>query len=259
MPAIFAHKLFATKIIVELPLELQQIINFNIDEYYLGALGPDPLYFYGFTKGLPLTKKADQLHRQAAKKIKFSKDNRNDNYLAFLFGYITHFTLDKNVHQYIYKIEKEYSHVKLEREFEYVLMSKENIKLRPNYFYQHIKLRENLVNEIASIDELTNKEVKKAYKDTRFITKYAYNVNKMIRFVVSLVMHLTGTYQNNKDMLLSDKIDPIDTEPLNRILELWKISLAEAIINVKSLYTYLQNGTKLNENFNYNFEGEYDD
>ena len=72
-------------------------------------------------------------------------------------------------------------------------------------------------------------------------------------------MKLTKTYENNKDMLLSKDLDILYNEPLQEIYKLWQQSKNEIVVNINNFYDYLFKDLPLNDNFNYNFEGEYHD
>lgn len=258
MPAIYAHKLIASETINKYYNEVNEIINNNLNAYQIGSLGPDPLYFYGFTKGLPKTNKADIVHRTTAKEL-FKKALYKDYELAYLFGFITHFTLDKNVHKYIHQVENKYSHIKLERELEYYLLKTNNINIKHYNFYEHINLDSNFLYIAKNLLNEDDKVIIDAYKDTKFIVKYAYNISKPTRFLVNVVMKLTKIYENNKDMLLSKDLDILYNEPLQEIYKLWQQSKNEIVVNINNFYDYLFKDLPLNDNFNYNFEGEYHD
>lgn len=258
MPAIFAHKLLATEVITKVNKDIQKVINSNFKSYLAGTLGPDPFYFYGFYKGLPLTNKADLIHRIPAT-LFFDVKIKNDKELAFILGLITHYTLDKNVHNHIHKIENEYSHVRLERELEYLLLKKNNIEPNNYNFYEHINIDTDLLAFLSELFKIPIKKVKKAYKDTKIIIKYAYSQNKFIKALVKIIMKISFTYKNNKDMLLSTDILKEDKKQLEIILKLWEESKEEVIININNYYAYLKEKEQLSENFYYNFEGEEDD
>ena len=104
MPAIFAHKLLAEIVKNDYDNNVSKIISKNYQNYLTGSLGPDPLYFYGFMKKLPLTNKANNVHRTYGK-IFFNHKVSEEKELAYMFGMISHFTLDKNVHKYIHMLE----------------------------------------------------------------------------------------------------------------------------------------------------------
>ena len=258
MPAIFAHKLLATEVIDKINNDIQNVIKSNFRSYLAGTLGPDLFYFYGFYKGLPLTSKANLIHRTKAY-LFFDVKIKDDKELAFILGLITHYTLDKNVHKYIHKIENEFSHVRLERELEYLLLKENKINLNEYNFYEHICIDTDLLPFLYELFEIPEKKIKKAYKNTKLIIKYAYNQNKFIKTLVKIIMKISFTYKNNKDMLLSTDILKEDKKQLEIILKLWEESKEETIININNYYAYLKEKEQLSENFNYNFEGEEDD
>lgn len=253
MPAIFAHKLIAKITLFDYPEKIKKIIHNYKEVYYSGTLGPDPLYFYGFMKKLPLTAKADEIHRTSGNNL-FAEKANNEEYLSFMFGFITHYTLDKNIHKYVHQIENEFSHVKLERKLEYLLLKNNQIDYNSYNFNKHIILPKNIVNEVARLLKIDSKTANKAYKDTNFIIKYAYNLKK--RKLVNIVMKLTKTYEKNKNMLFDITLDPLYQKKLETIYDIWLESIDEIVVNVNNYYDYIYENKPLNSNFNYNFEGE---
>ena len=258
MPAIFAHKLLAEIVKNDYDVNVCEIISKYYQNYLTGSLGPDPLYFYGFTKKLPFTAKADDIHRTYGK-IFFNHKISEEKELAYLFGMITHFTLDKNVHKYIHKIENEYSHVKLESELEYLLLRNNHIDYLKYDFSKHILIDNELIVFVSKLFNIQLNLVKKIYSDTNLIVKFSYSQNKIIRKIINIIMKITNNYDDYKDMLLSNQLDDNYQEPLDIIYNLWLNSVEEVIINVNNYYNFIIDKEELNENFNFNFEGEEDE
>src|SRR5688572_10618717 len=85
---------------------------------YLGALGPDALYYYRFG-GSPAEKIAETLHgsegedtfrlpKELAKKIVQLPPDERDPLWAFLIGYLTHCIVDSIFHPVIYYLTGDY-------------------------------------------------------------------------------------------------------------------------------------------------------
>lgn len=111
MPAIYSHYLFTSSLLDEIPYKL----NDNQKKLFIiGAQGSDPLYFYG--QVLPRENKekvnfyASRLHHQDPSNfISFYIDYANkqdkklkDDLFSYLYGYISHYTLDRNMHPYVF-------------------------------------------------------------------------------------------------------------------------------------------------------------
>ena len=107
MPAAYAHQSMALEVLNILDEDIKVIINRHLLNYLVGALGPDPLYYYNPLKGLPLYKKADLVHAMSMKEIFNLNKSPSEGYLAYILGLICHFTLDTKTHEYIYQIEKQ--------------------------------------------------------------------------------------------------------------------------------------------------------
>lgn len=110
MPAVYTHYLFTSSLIEELPYK------FNIEQqrlFLIGAQGSDPLYFYGQVLSRSNKKSvnhfASKLHHQDTSSfISFYIEEANkekefkDDLYAYLYGYISHYTLDRNIHPYVF-------------------------------------------------------------------------------------------------------------------------------------------------------------
>ena len=81
----------------------------------------------------------------------------------------------------------------------------------------------------------------------------------LVNKIVNIIMKITNNYDDYKDMLLSNQLNENYKEPLDVIYDLWLNSVEETIINVNNYYNFVLNKEKLNENFNFNFEGEEDE
>ncbi|MEG2542764.1 MAG: zinc dependent phospholipase C family protein [Christensenellaceae bacterium] len=110
MPAILTHIITADKVLekIENP-RMKKIITENIDAYYSGSQGGDYFYLYKYYSvwvGTRMKLFGWALHYARTQKFfcecaKYIKQNENDKMLAYLYGYITHYCLDKLLHPYV--------------------------------------------------------------------------------------------------------------------------------------------------------------
>lgn len=105
MPTTYAHWRFGAKCIEKMPKNLQTIIHENRDIYNLGVHGPDILFYDLFNS--KVTKYGDQMHNIPAgeffakcKKV-FNTHEEKAQMLAYIMGFLTHFTLDSTCHGYV--------------------------------------------------------------------------------------------------------------------------------------------------------------
>ena len=112
MPTTYAHYRFGCDALHSLPAEAQKIIAQNRDLFDFGVHGPDLLFYY-----MPLGKNhvnqmgyrshertGRDFFTQTAETVNTAKD-RNAA-LAYLYGVLCHFTLDRECHPYVARTEQ---------------------------------------------------------------------------------------------------------------------------------------------------------
>lgn len=117
MPNIITHKLFAQDVKQDLrKQDIKQIIEKHTHLFYIGSNGPDFLFFshikpWQAHKSHKLNRLGSRMHashvndfyRVAIDCIKQQKDmETKDAMMAYLFGHLCHWALDKTTHPYIF-------------------------------------------------------------------------------------------------------------------------------------------------------------
>lgn len=114
MPTTYAHWAFGRDCIKLMPAELQNIIHEHRDIYDLAVHGPDILFYdlankevanYGTEKhGLSGAKFFSDA------KESFKRFKEKDEMLAYIIGFLTHFTLDSTCHTYV-ETKRKYNNI----------------------------------------------------------------------------------------------------------------------------------------------------
>ncbi len=105
MPATYAHWRFGEDCFQIMPDDIKKIVNDNRDIFNLGVHGPD-IFFYDLTHK-NITSYGSKMHKLAAMDFfKNSKDIINNHeekeqMLAYMLGFLSHFTLDSTCHSYV--------------------------------------------------------------------------------------------------------------------------------------------------------------
>lgn len=261
MPAAYAHQSMALEVLNILDEDIKVIINRHLLNYLVGALGPDPLYYYNPLKGLPLYKKADLVHAMSMKEIFNLNKSPSEGYLAYILGLICHFTLDTKTHEYIYQIEKQgYSHIKMETELEKRIAKLNDLAFNKINFTKYIKPISDDVKDIALIFDLTPKKFNSCLKTMRLCTSYFMSFNPFKRGLTFMALKLSGQYKKNQDLVLQKKEDLHHKKCVDHLEAIYKDSIGHAKILIENYCNYLSfNQVQLNSYFNRTFEGAYNE
>lgn len=255
MPSCFLHQFYAEKIINLVSDDIKAKIT-NKDLYLIGALGPDPLYFYFSLKGLSLYKKSTAIHLGSIRNILLNIDKNNKNHISFLFGLITHYVFDKNIHKYISIINpKNDLHVLIESELDKRLGIKyygKRIK-----FHDGIKYKGLNFNYIPLVYNVSPRQFKFSLFMMRNAISFSMTYNYVKRFIFKLFLIVSFNNKKYKDLQIKKEDDHSIDSYLNDINVIIDSSIKEIIDYFKEFNDYLneiKNTISLGNE--YNFLGE---
>lgn len=223
MADLYLHSKLAEQVIKELPHPLNQQIVF------IGAQGPDPLY-YNVSKKIRQDSKycADRVHDTNTRlffknMVTYVKSHLNEETYSFLVGFITHYALDVSIHPYVYYNVGEYKkedpsthqyrglHMKFERSIDASMIQKDF-----GFPSRKFRLSRKHVPRIElspDISKIMGHSIKNTYGRDNGGTFYELGVKKMhknIRYLISdrfgikkQIMKLVDLFSNS-DMFLSD-------------------------------------------------------
>ena len=125
MPRAITHYLFAMDCLYKLDIDTKKIINENFDMFLLGCQGPNFFNYYNdfsflnnknisqlnflihnkninlFLKNMIMYSKNKETLKRVFDDISFSNIS-----ISYVYGYLTHYILDKESHPYIYNLQK---------------------------------------------------------------------------------------------------------------------------------------------------------
>lgn len=102
MADIYSHSKLAKEVVVNLEKKV------DYDNLYLGAQGPDPLYYNFFSKSSTYYRTlADTMHDTKTRKlltemVNYLKKHPSKALYSYLIGFISHYALDVHIHPYVY-------------------------------------------------------------------------------------------------------------------------------------------------------------
>ena len=130
MPTTYAHWRFGCDCIETLPENLKKAVNDHREIFDFGVHGPD-IFFYDLSHP-KIAKYGTNMHHEPAKPffercIEVYKENEEDKdaMMAYMLGFLSHYTLDSQCHPYINKkdeVTPELSHNKIESEYDAHMM-----------------------------------------------------------------------------------------------------------------------------------------
>lgn len=158
MPTTYTHYKFAQEVRESLPEELQEMTARHPDLYYMGAMGPD-LLFYSLPS-MHTFNVSSSTHRRTGKDWfrfvgeRLLNSNMEERQLVYLYGFLTHYAADRACHAYInqcaaegkgshYLIEAEWDRYYLVRDgfnplkkklTDHIVVSRKNAKMIAGYY-----------------------------------------------------------------------------------------------------------------------------
>lgn len=250
MPAIYAHKSLADKVYNKLDNNTRVAISKNKELFLLGALGPDPLFYYKPIKGLPLYNKASAIHDKPIYEFLKNYKINNDADLAYTIGFITHYVLDKNTHEYIPTIEdKGYSHVKLESELEKYLIRTDNLKVKRKLFIKHLVKAKVDIPFIETVLGVNISVYNKAVKGMKFCNKFFMSNNPLTKLLAKLALKLVGQYDEIKDIFIIKKDDEFYRDKVLEMQRIFDMSVNETVMLINNFINYSNSNEELSLSF----------
>lgn len=126
MPATYTHFRFGQDVKQRLPERLREIVSAEEELFDIGLYGPDVLFYYHAAVANPVSLTGFRMHKRNAygffkKSLSLTAEEKP---LAYLLGFICHFALDGQCHDYIAAYEKKYRvrHLAIEAELDRSLM-----------------------------------------------------------------------------------------------------------------------------------------
>lgn len=183
MPDIVTHYVFGEKVLDKIDKKYKVIVEKHRGQFDIGTQGPDP-YFYRAFQPWKSEKSVNEfghfIHSNNTgkffiKAIDYIKVNGyEENQIAYLFGFICHFALDKTSHPYIFHVTGEYNmedtetykyrgnHLRLERAIDSLFLER-YLNKNPN----NVRIDKEIFKS-ASVDE-------SVVEMMDFVTKDIYN------------------------------------------------------------------------------------
>lgn len=208
MPSTYTHYYFGNRVFNELPAPFQQLISQHRALFDIGQHGPDILFYHYPLKENKIMRLGYDMHHQKGKEFfRFASQihqNRSAD-LAYLFGFICHFTLDAYCHPYVEKyIEDEgVSHFEIEMQLDRYLLEKNGFNVFQYHLNQHVHPSKEAEEVIAPYFKITQpKDIHHALVQMNALHRLMHSSNDAKRWILYHGMDLLHV-KKYKDQIIS--------------------------------------------------------
>ena len=261
MPTTYAHWKFGDAALKNLPEDPQKTVNQYRTLFDYGVHGPDIFFYYKVIKGNEINEFGDYLHGVAMRDIladfkkNYQTSGNKDASLAYILGFLAHFTLDSYCHGYIdLKAETEGpSHGKIESQYDRHLLIKDGrdpvktsvtTSLRPSRY------------DAAVIAHLFNRYSDEEFygilKDMKFYLDLLKDDSDVKRFLLETAMKAAKRYKY-LDLLITKVNEPSCVTSNMRLDKYFATAAEHYPLLAASVMEYLEDGKELPSYFNNHF------
>ncbi|MDD6035254.1 MAG: zinc dependent phospholipase C family protein [Lachnospiraceae bacterium] len=200
MPATYTHFKFGQDVKQRLPKRLRRIVSLEEDLFDIGLYGPDILFYYHAAVANPVSLTGFRMHKRNAyaffkRSLSLTADEKA---LAYMFGFICHFVLDGQCHDYIAEYEKKYGvrHLEIETELDRSLMVTDGLNPFEYPLAGHVVPSvENAEVIQRFFPWLSVRQVKGALRDMLRCHRFLSAKGAMKRVMLQVLFAATGTYR----------------------------------------------------------------
>lgn len=264
MPSIYTHHMFGEQILKKLPSNMAHIIKKYRKPFQIGLQGPDFLFFYHPLLKLRPNRFGYKQHRTPAKYfleplLPYLREIGTDSpEYAYILGFICHFILDSECHEYVYEKVKQpsFNHLVMEMEFDRFLMEKNGFSPLKFPVYDFIPRDRLTVNTIANIYKpfgITAKEIAASLRGMRFYKRLFTSGKTLKRACIRLAMKLSMRYHELEGYMM-DLIPKSHAKITNKDLSIcYQKAVKNAIPLIQSFHDGILDAAPLDERFSCDF------
>ncbi len=265
MPASYAHYRFGQQVFKQLPVELQQQISPYMDLYQIGLHGPDLLFYYHPLIPNFVNRTGYGMHKKAALDF-FTHAGRvlrdcdcRDAHLAYLYGFICHFALDRACHGYIrdYIAASHVSHTEIETEFDRMLMVHDGKNPLTHRLLRHIKPTPESARVISHFfDGIGEAQILKACRSFIFYSDLLIAPYKPKRYFLYTLFAICGLYKKGKGLMVNLTPDPKCSASSRQLASLYHNAIPDAVSLIRQFPANLTGELPWNPLYHDSFSSE---
>lgn len=260
MPGLYAHYLFGSKVKDLLQKELTRVIETHQEEYLLGLQGPDILFYYHPLRFKSVT--GLKIHREPATAfLEYAaavlRNNRDESRLAYIVGFICHFTLDSGCHPVIRDfMERDgLSHAAIETQFDRLLMREQRID--PHRFSpKQLIPKGNGVTRCAAqfYPGTVHRQLEKSLFFMRGFLSVLYSPRRSWERILKILFFMARVSKKGRGLVAGNVLNPQCSLALDHLLSVFHNASVTAREQIENFLNAVNGTTELNMRFARNFE-----
>ena len=261
MPTTYAHWRFGEHCQKTLEEDLKSIIKRYRPLFDIGVHGPDIFFYYDCLKHNEVNEFGDRLHYKSMRSLltgfrqAYLKSDNREASLAYLLGFLTHFTLDSYCHSYIEKKKtvEGPSHNKIESQLDRYLLILDGKDPNRTPAASHLIPDEFNSRIIAQFyPQFDQKVIRKTIRDQKFYLTLLKDSSRFKRWILTTGMKALKI-NSYLDLLLTDRDEPNCRLSNIRLLKYFNKGVEHYPLLARNMVDYLEKGTELLPFFDYTF------
>ncbi len=245
MPSTYAHYRFGKSVFTKLPASMQELIAENKALFYIGLHGPDILFYYRPLGKNPVSDAGHLMHSQAgltffSQAAEVVKAHGNaPAYLAYVYGVICHFALDRSCHGAVNRLAKELgiSHTEVEVEFDRRLLVHDGYDPLRTSLVDHIHPGKKTTAVITGFYQqagaepldLTKRQIGEAIRSFVIANRILRAPGRIKRGLLEKCLKLAGQEEHVGKMVISRNPNPLCKKSNEMLAGLYQKAVSEAV------------------------------
>ncbi len=279
MPTTYNHYRFGQEVLASLNPEVSRPIRQYKELFDAGLHGPDLLFYYHALTGSDVIRLGNRLHHKSglfffshmAGEIKAMAQPGPS--LAYLYGFLCHFALDRRCHAYIepfieesgvshFEIEAEQDRYYLQRDGKnpfrqkltgHIVPSLKNARVMAPFFDWTADLIETKPDEEPL--RITPEIMRTAMKSFRLYLNILVCRSRLKRNTLLKLLEMVG-HKEFADLIIHENPNPACEKSNQDMDQLYALSVTDAVRLIEDYVPCLKGEKPWDEIYSYNFEGE---
>ena len=183
-------------------------------------------------------------------------------YAAYIFGFLCHFALDRECHDYI--AEKIASsgarHAHIEVSFDRKLLVADGYNPVKKRLVEHISATEEMSKVISKFyPGVTPKNIHTTIRSMVFYSGLLRAPNKFKRGVICAILKLSGNYREMRGMLMDYEPDPVCADSDEILMQRYKSAIPKAVKLITEFEDSVKGNIPFNPLYRYSFDSTLQD